>query len=194
MRTSFKFLAFKAKLGNKLGSDFLKKSNERELSVFTHYRYFFVLLKSITVYAIKRNGRYRSYQNDCWHWEKKSRELKRLQQISFQKLKKKCSRVFFMKIQTNCRVNQVGWAFFTQHFRNRRTGLGSMVFNQMHNNFHFHEVFSQNSFKIFIEKIKRLKCKLPKCKKFSGMCYQHVSWKSTPLGDNSVILFLKNPR
>ena len=155
MRTSFKFLAFKTNLGNKLGSDFLKKSNKRELSVFTCYRYFFVLLKSITIYAIKRNVRYTSYQNDCWHWEKKSRELKRLQQISFQKLKKKCSRVFFMKIQTNCRVSQVDRAFFTQNFRNRRTGFVSLVFNQIHNNFYFHAVFSQNSFKTFNEKIKR---------------------------------------
>ena len=45
--------------------------------------------------------------------KKKSRKLKRLQQISFQKLKKKCYRDFFMKIQTNCRVSQVGRAFFT---------------------------------------------------------------------------------
>ena len=60
-----------------------------------------------------------------------------------------------MKIQTNCRVSQVDRAFFTQNFRNRRTGLVSLVFNQIHNNFHFHAVFSQNSFKTFNEKIKR---------------------------------------
>ena len=80
-----------------------------------------------------------------------------------------------MKIQTNCRVSQVDRAFFTQSFRNRRTGFASLVFSQIHNNFHFHEVFSQNSFKTFIEKIKRLKGQLPKCKKYSGMCNQHVS-------------------
>ena len=191
MRNSFKFLAFKTNLGKKLRRHFLKKSNERELSIFTYYRYFFLFLISITIYATKRNGRYRSYQNDCWHWEKKSRELKRLQKISSQELKKKCSRVFFMKTQINSHLSQVGRAFFTQNFRNRRTPLASVVFNQMHNNFHFHEVFSQNSFKTFIEKIKRLKGQLPKSKKYSGMCNQHVSWKNTPLGDISVILFLK---
>ena len=132
-----------------------------------------------------------SYQKDCWHWEKKSRELKRLPQISFQKFKKKYSRVFFMKIQTKCRVSQVGRAFSTQNISKRRTGFASLLFNQIHNNFHFHEVFSQNSFKTFIEKIKRLKGQLPKCKKYSGMCNQHVSRKNTPLEDISVILFLK---
>ena len=60
-----------------------------------------------------------------------------------------------MKIQTKCRVSQVDRAFFTQSFRNRRTGFASLVFSQIHNNFHFHEVFSQNSFKTFNEKIKR---------------------------------------
>ena len=54
VRTSFKFLAFQTNLGNKLGSNLLKNSNERELSFFTYCRYFFILLKSITIYAIKR--------------------------------------------------------------------------------------------------------------------------------------------
>ena len=80
-----------------------------------------------------------------------------------------------MKIQTNCCVSQVGIAFFTQNFSNRRTGFASLVFNQIHNNFHFYEVFSQNSFKTFIEKIKRLKSQLPKCKKYSSMCNQRFS-------------------
>ena len=46
-----------------------------------------------------------------------------------------------MKIQTNCCVSQVGRTFFTQNFGNRRTDFASFVFNQIHNNFHFHEVF-----------------------------------------------------
>ena len=52
-----------------------------------------------------------------------------------------------MKIQRNCRVSQVDRAFSTQNFCKRRTGFASLVFNQIHNNFHFHEVFSQNSLK-----------------------------------------------
>ena len=79
-----------------------------------------------------------------------------------------------MKIQTNCRVSQVGRAFFTQNFSHRRTGFASLVFSQIHNNFHFLKVFSQNSFKNFIEKIKRLKVQLPKCEKYSDMCNKHV--------------------
>ena len=78
-----------------------------------------------------------------------------------------------MKIQTNCRVSQVGKAFFMETFSNRRTGFASLVF--IFNNFHLNGVFSQNSLKTFIESIKRLKGQLPKCKKYSSMCNQHVS-------------------
>ena len=80
-----------------------------------------------------------------------------------------------MKIQTNGRVSQIGKAFFKQNFRNRRTGFANLVFNEIHNNFHFHEVFSQNSLRSFNEKVKTLKVQLAKCKKYSGMCNRHVS-------------------
>ena len=44
---------------------------------------------------------------------KKSSKLKSFQQILFKKLnKKKCSRVFFMKFQTNSQVGQVVKQFF----------------------------------------------------------------------------------
>ena len=72
-------------------------------------------------------------------------KLKRLPQISFKKLKKTCPRVFFMKLQTNSHVNIVSLLFFTQEFSNTTICLAVLVLNQIHNNFHFHEVFSQNN-------------------------------------------------
>ena len=174
VRTSFNLLIFKTNLGKELGINSSKSSNEKQISNLTHYSYFFILFGSIAIYAIKRNRR---YQKDCWHWEKKSKELKRLQQTSFLKPKKKCSRVFFMKIETNSHVSQIGTVFFTQNLNNRTICFVILVFNKIHNKFQFLEVFSQKSFKTFIKKIKRLKCRLPNCKKYSGMCNQHVSWK-----------------
>ena len=72
-------------------------------------------------------------------------KLKRLPQISFKKLKKNCSRVFFMKLQTNSHVSIVSLLFLTQEFSNTTIRLAVLVFNQIHNNFHFHEVFSQKN-------------------------------------------------
>ena len=118
MKTTFNVLVFKANLVKELQIKFSKTSNEKESSNFTYYSYFFILFQSIAIYAIKGNRR---YQKDCWHWENKSRELKRLQKTSFQKNKKKCSRrVFFMKIETNSHVRQVGTVFFKQNFSNRK--------------------------------------------------------------------------
>ena len=85
-----------------------------------------------------------------------------------------------MKIETNSHVSQVGTVFFTQNFSNRTICFIILVFNKIHNKFHFRKVFSQNSLKSFLKKIKRLKGRLPKCKKYSGICNQHVSWKITP--------------
>ena len=51
-----------------------------------------------------------------------------------------------MKIQTNSRVSQIGRAFFTQNFRNRRTGFASLVFNEIHNNFQFSQSFFSKKF------------------------------------------------
>ena len=181
-------LIFKTNLGKELGINFTKISNEEELSNSTYYSYFFILFKAKAKCAIKRNRR---YLKDFWHWEKKSRELKRLQQPSFQKPKRKCSRVFFMKIETNSDVNEVEEVFFTQDFSNKKICFASLIFNQIHNKFHFHKVFSQNSLKTFIEKINRLKGRLGKCKKYSGVCNQHVPWKYTPFKDNSFIFFWK---
>ena len=79
-----------------------------------------------------------------------------------------------MKLETDSHVNQVGKLFFTQKFRKRTFYFAVLVLNQIHNNFHFHEAFSQNSFKTFIEKIKRLKGWLLKWKKYSVTCNQHV--------------------
>ena len=80
-----------------------------------------------------------------------------------------------MKIQTNSHTSQVGKVFLTQTFSNRKIWSARLVFNQIHNKFHFQKVYSQNSLKTFIQKIKILKCKLRKCKKYSGMYNQHVS-------------------
>ena len=156
VRTSFKLLIFKPYLRTKLGIDFSKFSNERELSYYTDCRYFYILLKSIGIYAIKRNGRYIFYQKDCWHWEKKSSQLKRLQQIPFKKLKKECPRDFFIKTKKSFNVSQACHLFFTQKFSNRKICFAVFVFNQIHNNFNFEELSSRNSFKTFIEKIKIL--------------------------------------
>ena len=67
-----------------------------------------------------------------------------------------------MKIETNSHVNQVGTVFFIQNFSKRKIEFPSLVFNQIHNNFHFHEVFYQKSLKTFIKKTKSLKGRLGK--------------------------------
>ena len=188
MKTTFNVLVFKANLVKELQIKFSKTSNEKESSNFTSYSYFFILFQSIAIYAIKGNRR---YQKDCWHWEKKSRELKRLQKTSFQKHKKNCSTVFFMKIEPNSFVRQGDTVYFTQSFSKRKVCSPSLVSNQTHNNFHVHEVSSQNNFKTFIWKNKRLKGRLPTSKKNSGIVNQYVSWKITPLEDTSVNLLLK---
>ena len=159
MRTSFNVLVFKANLVKELQIKFSKTSNEKESSNFTYYSYFFILFESIAIYAIKGNRR---YQKDCEHWEKKSRELKRLQKTSFPEPKKKCSTVFFMKIERNSYVRQGDTVYFLQSFSKRKICSPSLVCNQTHNNFHVHEVPSQNNFKTFIRKNKRLKGRLPK--------------------------------
>ena len=55
-----------------------------------------------------------------------------------------------MKIQTNCRVSQVGKAFFMETFSNRRTGFASLVF--IFNNFHLNGVFFSKQFEDFHRK------------------------------------------
>ena len=80
-----------------------------------------------------------------------------------------------MKIETNSHVSQIGTVFFTQNLNNRTICFVVLVFNKIHNKFQFLEVFSQKSFKTFIKKIKILKRRFPKCKKYSVMCNQHVS-------------------
>ena len=179
---------FRTNWGKELGINFTKSSKEEKQGNSVYYSYFFILFKAITKYAIRR---YKRYLKDFWHWEKMSRELKRLQQPSFQKPKRKCSRVFFMKIETNNHVNEVGVVFFTQDFSNRKIYFVSLIFNQIQNNFHFQEVFSQNSFKTFIEKINRLKGQLGKCKNYGGACSQQVPWKYNPLKDILFTFFWK---
>ena len=56
VRTSLKLLVCKANLRNKVGIDLSKNSNETELNYSSYYRYFLILLKSIAIYPIKRNG------------------------------------------------------------------------------------------------------------------------------------------
>ena len=80
-----------------------------------------------------------------------------------------------MKIQTNSHTSEVGTASFTQKFINRKICSARLVFSHIHNKFHFHKVSSQNSLETFIQKIKRLKGRLPKCKKYSAICNQYVS-------------------
>ena len=85
--TSFKLVVFKINLGNKLGIDLSKNSNKRKLSYSTWYRYFFILLKSIAVCAINRNGRYMFYQKDCWHGEKSQVNWKHCNRFHFKNIK-----------------------------------------------------------------------------------------------------------
>ena len=103
------------------------------------------------------------------------------------------SGVFFMKIERNSHVSQGDRVYFTQSFSNRKISSPSLISDQIHNNFHFHEVSSENNLKTFLGKNKRLKGRLPKCKKYSGRCNQHVYWKNNPIDDISVICFLKKP-
>ena len=59
-----------------------------------------------------------------------------------------------MKIETNSHISQVGTVVFIQNFSNRKICFASLVVNQTHTSFHFHEVFWQNSLKAFIKKLK----------------------------------------
>ena len=100
--------------------------------------------------------------------------MKRLQQTPFQKPKKKCSRAFFTKLEKKSHVSQGDRGYFTKSFSNRKICSPSLISDEIHNNFHFDEVSSQNNLQTFIGKIKKLKGRLPKCKKYSGRCNQHV--------------------
>ena len=70
-----------------------------------------------------------------------------------------------MKVQTNIHVSQVRKLLLTQKFSNRTIYFAVSVFTQIRNNFHFHKVFSQNSLKNFIKKIKSLNGRLLKYKR-----------------------------
>ena len=62
VRASFKLLVFKINRCKELGINLSKSSNGKELSNSTYFSYFFILFKSIAIYAIKRN---RKNQKDC---------------------------------------------------------------------------------------------------------------------------------
>ena len=79
------------------------------------------------------------------------------------------------KIERKSNVSQEGKVLFTQNFSNREICFANLVFNQIDNNFHLHKVFCQKSFKTFIKKIKRLKGRLGKCKKYGGIYNRNVS-------------------
>ena len=59
-----------------------------------------------------------------------------------------------MKIETNSHASQGDRAYLTESFSNRKICSPSLVSNQIHNNFHFQEVYSQNSLKAFFRKNK----------------------------------------
>ena len=165
VRNSFKLLLFQHNLRKKLGFGFSKRSNGRELNCSNYYRYLFIWLKSLAISAKKRNGRYSLDQKDCWHWGKK---------FSFKKLQKKSSTVFVIKFRINRHVRQVNKLLFTHKFSNRTICFTVLFSNQMHNKFHFHEVFSQNLFQTFIKKIKILKVRLLKCSAYNVTSNQHI--------------------
>ena len=165
VRNSFKLLLFKPNRRNKLGFGFSKRSNERELNCSNYYCYLFIWLKSPVISAKKRNGRYSLDQKDCWHWGK---------MFSFQKLQNKCSKVFVIKFRINRHVSQVNKVLFTQKFSNKTIYFTVLFSNQLHNNFHFHEVFSQNIFKNFIKKIKILNVWLLKCPAYNVTSNQYI--------------------
>ena len=144
-------MVFKVSLGKELRNKFSKMSNEKELSNFTYFSYFFILTESIVIYAIKRNRR---YQKDCWHCEKNSKELKRSQQTSFRKPRKKCSRVFFMKIRTNSHVSQGDKAYFTESFRNRKIALLVCSPIKYTITFFFKKSLIKTIWRLLLEKIK----------------------------------------
>ena len=79
-----------------------------------------------------------------------------------------------MKVQTNIHVSQVRKLFLTRKFSNRTIFLAVLVFNQIRNKFRFREAFSQNSFKIFIDKIKTLTDRIAKFKTYSATSNQYV--------------------
>lgn len=73
---------------------------------------------------------------------KKVKRIKTTESDSLKKIEKKCSRVSFIKIQTNSHASQVGRLFFTQKFSNRKIFFAAFVFNQIRNNFYFEELSS----------------------------------------------------
>ena len=62
-----------------------------------------------------------------------------------------------MKIETNSHVSQGDKPYFTQGSWNRKICSPGSISDQIHINFHCHEVSSQNNLKTFIGKNKRLK-------------------------------------
>ena len=152
----------------------------------SYYSRLLILFISMATYTIKRNRR---DQKDCCHWEKKGQgNWNDCNKIHSKTLKRSVRESFLMKIQTNSHTSQVGTVVFRQKFSKRKMGSARLVFNQIHHNFYFHKVYSQNSLKNFIQKIKGLKYRLRKCKKYSGMCNQHVSWKKKKLS-MTILLF-----
>ena len=79
-----------------------------------------------------------------------------------------------MKIETNSHVSQGYRAYFTQGSWNRKICSPCSISDQIHNNFHLHEVSAINNLKTFVGKNKRLKGRLSKCKKYCGRCNQHT--------------------
>ena len=128
-------------MGNKLRIDFLKNSNESELSYSTYHCYFFILFKLTAIYVISRNGGCTLYKKHCWHWQKKLSKFKRLQKILFKRHKKKFPTVVFITIKKNSHVSQVGKVLLIEKFSNRTICFTFLVFNQTNNNFHFQKVF-----------------------------------------------------
>ena len=70
--------------------------------------------------------------------------------------------------------------YFYARSCNKKICFTSLIFNQIHNKFHFREVFSQNRFQTFIEKFNRLKGRLRKCKKCMGCVTSTFPEKITP--------------
>ena len=93
-----------------------------------------------------------------------------------------------MKVQTNIHVSEVRKLFLTQKFSNRTIYFAVSVFTQIRINFHFHKVFSQNSLKNLIEKIKSLNCRLLKYKRAP------LTKKKTSRGHFLFFLFSKRPQ
>ena len=129
-RAWFKLSVVKTNLGNKLGTDFSKNSNE-----FFHLLWLFLYF--FWIYSNR-------FYKDTWKIHVLSKRLLTLRKILkkienivtnfIQNTSKEVFQSLFYENSTNSHIRQAGKLFLTQKFSNRTICFAVLVFTQIHNN------------------------------------------------------------